>query len=44
MVEEKNLLCRVFDNGLSNVEVVLGDSNLDLNLPFGVQTLRQDIG
>ena len=31
---------RMFKAGLKNVEVVLGDSNLELDLPFGVQTHR----
>ena len=28
----------MFKIGLKNVQVVLGDSNLELDLPFGVQT------
>ena len=32
----------MFEVGLSNVVVVLGDSNLKVDLPFGVQTLQAD--
>ncbi len=28
----------MFETGIHNFEVVLGDSNLNIDLPFGVQT------
>ena len=32
-----SFLCSLFKEGLKNFKVVLGDSNLKLELPYGVQ-------
>ena len=36
-ISHSRFICSLFKQGLKNFKVVLGDSNLKLELPYGVQ-------